>query len=39
MPITRLMTTQTGHSDYARHSRQPGWSQRHKNRRSSGNRK
>ena len=35
----RKMTTQTGQSDYARHMRQPGWSQRHKRGRGGGNRK
>jgi hypothetical protein len=39
MPITKQMTSQTGHSDFARHSRQRGWSQRHQRGRGGGNRK
>jgi hypothetical protein len=38
MPIKKLMTTQTGQSDYSRHRRQRGWSQRHSNPRGGGNR-
>jgi hypothetical protein len=40
MPVPKQMTSQSGHSEFARHSRQRGWSKRQSLAgRSRGNRK